>query len=260
MTKLGIGIQLYTLRDDLAKDFRGTLTRVAKLGYEGVEFAGYGGIPADEMKELLQSLGLKAIGSHVGLNSLRNNLEQEIDYLNTIGGKYLVLPGIPVEERSDEAAWKRIFAECATFGQAAAGSGLIFGYHNHDFEFKMQVDGEYAYDALFAATSPERVQVEMDLGWVQFAGLSPVSYIAKYAGRLPLVHLKDFRIGADGRIDTVELGNGTIDLQTVIRAASGAGTEWLIVEQDSCANPPLESVATSIEWLKTNYLANAAKE
>lgn len=257
MAKLGIGIQLYTLRDALSKDLLGTLKKVAELGYEGVEFAGYGGIPAEEMRELLQSYGLKAIGSHIGLNSLRNNLEQEIAYLKMIGGKYLVLPGIPLEERADEAGWKRMFALCTEVGQAAAENGLAFGYHNHDFEFKMRIDGQYAYDALFAATSPEHVKVEMDLGWVQFAGLSPGEYIGKYAGRLPLVHLKDFRITADGKIDTVELGNGTIELQKVIQAASKAGTEWLIVEQDSCTNPPLESIATSMNWLYTNYLAKA---
>ncbi|WP_409342190.1 sugar phosphate isomerase/epimerase family protein [Paenibacillus sp. MBLB4367] len=255
MNRMGIGVQLYTLREDMAKDFKGTLRKVAELGYEGVEFAGYGGIPAEEMRDLLQSLGLKAIGSHVGLNNLRTNLEQEIAYLKTIGASYLVLPGIPGEERSDEESWKRIFALCGQVGEQAAEHGLVFGYHNHDFEFRTNIDGEYAFDALYSATAPEQVKVEMDIGWVQFAGFEPTDYIRKYSGRLPLVHLKDFRIDAEGKIDTVELGHGTIKLTDVIAAASEAGSEWLIVEQDRCANPPLESIETSINWLKTNYLS-----
>lgn len=255
MNRMGIGLQLYTLREEMAKDFKGTLRKVAELGYEGVEFAGYGGLPAEELAELLQSLGLKAIAGHVGLNSIRTNLDQEIAYLQTIGARNLVLPGIPGEDRSDEESWKRIFALCGQAGEETAKQGLAFGYHNHDFEFKTQIDGAYAFDALFSATAPEHVKVEMDIGWVQFAGLEPIDYIRKYSGRLPLVHLKDFRIGADGKIDTVELGQGVIKLTDVIAAASEAGTEWLIVEQDNCANPPLESVETSITWLKENYLS-----
>lgn len=254
MNRMGIGLQLYTLREDTAKDFRGTLKKVAELGYEGVEFAGYGGIPAEEMRDLLQSLGLKAIGSHVGLKNMQTQLDEEIAYLKTIGAKYIVCPHVAAENRQDEQAWKELFAFFQSVAEKAAEHGLIFGYHNHDFEFHSKVDGKFALDALFQATSPELVQVELDIGWVQFFGLEPVEYMAQYAGRLPLVHLKDFRVGEDGKIDTVELGHGKIDLPSVIRAASDAGSEWLIVEQDRCANPPLESIATSMNWLKQNYL------
>lgn len=255
MRKLGIGLQMYTLRDETAKDFPGTLRKVAELGYEGVEFAGYGGIPAEEMRDLLKELGLQAIGSHVPLKNMQTQLADEIAYLKTIGAKYMVCPYLMPEDRPDnEDGWKQLFAVLAEIAAEASRNGLIFGYHNHDFEFAGKVGGEYALDAMYASISEDILKVEMDIGWVQFYGIEPVSYINKYAGRLPLLHIKDFRIGEDQKIDTVELGVGLIPLNAVIKAAADGGTEWLIVEQDRCAKPSLESVAISMDWLKSNYL------
>lgn len=254
MRKMGIGLQMYTLRDETAQDFRGTLRKVAELGYEGVEFAGYGDIPAEEMKTLLQELGLKAIGSHVGIELLREDLQKEIDYLKTIGAKYMMCPYVAPEDREDAEGWKNLFAFLEEVGAEARKQGLIFGYHNHAFEFEAEVDGEFVFDAMYSTTSPDAVQVEMDVCWVQFAGQDPLAYIPKYAGRLPLLHLKDFSKDADGNMQTLELSQGSVDLPAVIKAASDAGTEWLIVEQDVCQNPPLQSVSNSLNWLKENYL------
>ncbi|MCV4233936.1 sugar phosphate isomerase/epimerase [Virgibacillus sp. LDC1] len=254
MRRMNIGLQMYTLRDETAQDFRGTLRKVAELGYEGVEFAGYGDIPAEEMKTLLQELGLKAIGSHVGLHLLRADLQKEIDYLKTIGAKYMMCPYVAEEDRKDAEDWKNLFSFLEEVGAEARKQGLIFGYHNHAFEFEAEVDGQFVFDAMYSATTPEAVQVEMDVCWVQFAGQDPLAYIPKYAGRLPLLHLKDFSKDAEGNMKTLELSQGSVNLPGVIQAASDAGTEWLIVEQDVCQNPPLVSVENSMNWLKQNYL------
>ncbi|MEC0175965.1 sugar phosphate isomerase/epimerase [Paenibacillus favisporus] len=254
MKKLNIGLQLYTLRDETAKDFRGTLRKVAELGYEGVEFAGYGDIPAEEMKTLLQELGLQAIGAHVGLHLLRADLQKEIDYLKTIGATTMMCPYVAPEDRENIEQWKELFAFLEEVGTEARKQGLTFGYHNHDFEFADKIDGEFVFDAMYSSTSPEAVQVEMDVCWVQFAGQDPLTYIPKYAGRLPFLHLKDFSRDADGNMKTLELGQGDVNLPGVIQAASDAGTQWLIVEQDVCQNPPLQSVENSMNWLKQNYL------
>lgn len=255
MTRMGIGLQLYTLRDVTAVDFEGTLRKVAAMGYEGVEFAGYGGIEAERMRDLLQELGLKAIGSHIGLPLLEGNLENEIAYLKTIGAKYAICPWLPPEAR-DAAAWRSHLTKFEQYGKRFREEGIVFAYHNHEFEFEVELDGQIVFDALYERISPEYLQVEMDIGWVQYSGIDPVSYIKKYAGRLPLLHLKDFRGGEKGKqIDTVELGRGDLPLQPVIAAASESSVEWIIVEQDVCANPPMESVATSMEWLKENYLS-----
>ncbi|PZE20068.1 sugar phosphate isomerase/epimerase family protein [Paenibacillus xerothermodurans] len=251
MRKMGIGLQMYTVRDETAKDFRGVLRKVAELGYEGVEFAGYGDVPAEEMSSLLKELNLQAIGSHVGYNLLRDNLDAEIEYLKQIGAKYIVCPFIAQEDRKD---WRQHFEFFTMVAEKARQHGLHFAYHNHAFEFEERVGDQFVFDALYDALSPDLAKVEMDLGWVQFAGQDPLAYIDKYRGRLPLLHLKDFRAAEDGTIDTLELGHGIMQLPEVIQAASDADVEWLIVEQDKCARPSLESISISIQWLQENYL------
>jgi sugar phosphate isomerase/epimerase len=254
MKRMGIGLQMYTLRDVTATDFEGTLRKVAAMGYEGVEFAGYGGIEAESLRDLLQELKLTAIGSHISLQALDTNLENEIAFLKTIGANYAICPWLPLEERDSES-WRGHLVKFEQFGKRFREEGITFAYHNHDFEFEVEIDGEIVFDALYARIAPEHLQVEMDIGWVQYSGKDPLAYIKKYTDRLPLLHLKDFRAGEKGKgIDTVELGRGDLPLVPIIGAASEANVEWLIVEQDTCANPPLESVAESMEWLKNNYL------
>ncbi len=249
-----IGLQLYTLRDETAKDFAGTLRQVAEMGYEGVEFAGYGDASAEEMRDLLNELGLVAFGSHVSLQRLEENLDEEIAYLKTVGATYVICPYLTAEHLAGgEAFWRELFVKFKGFGERLRAEGLVFAYHNHAFEFESKIDGEFIFDAMYSSVDADLLQVEIDLGWVQYAGQDPLAYIAKYAGRLPLLHLKDFRQGKPGeQIDTVELGQGDLALNELIAAAEKAQVKWLIVEQDSCANPPLESVQTSMEWLKAN--------
>lgn len=254
MRKMKIGLQLYTLRDELAQDFEGTLRKVAAMGYEGVEFAGYGGLKAEQLRELLQELNLEPIGNHIGLQLLEEDLDGQIEYLQAIGAKYAAIPWIAPEEREAER-WPGYIANFEAYGKRFLESGIQLTYHNHDFEFEVKLDGKPVFEALYEQTSEDSLKVEMDIGWVQYSGIDPVAYIGKYAGRLPLLHLKDFRQGEPGaQIDTVELGRGDLPLLPIIEAASEAGVEWLIVEQDACANPPLEAVAESFEWLSNNYL------
>lgn len=249
-----LGLQMYTLRDDTEKDFEGTLRQVAGMGYEGIEFAGYGDAPAEAMRDLLQELGLEAFGSHVSFQRLQENMEEEIAYLKTVGARYVVCPYFTEEQHSGgESFWRDIFKQFTEFGERLRKEGLQFAYHNHDFEFASRMDGEYIFDAMYSQVAADLLKVEMDIGWVQYSGQDPLAYIAKYKGRLPLLHLKDFRKGEPGaEIDTVELGQGDLALNDIIAAARQADVEWLIVEQDHCANPPLDSVRTSIEWLKAN--------
>lgn len=259
MQRMGIGLQLYTLRDHMAADPAGTLSKVAELGYEGVEFAGYFGTPAVELRALLDELGLKAIGSHVSLSNIRNNLFGEIEYLKTIGGQYLICPLVPNSERKTEEDWTRLFAYFQEVGAEVRKHGLQFGYHNHAFEFESRIGGQVAFDALYASTGADEVQAEMDVCWVQYAKQDPLDYIGRYTGRLPLLHLKDFNRSADNRMQTLELGQGEVNLPAVITASGAAGVKWLIIEQDSCQKPPLECVANSLRWLKQHYPVSLSK-
>jgi sugar phosphate isomerase/epimerase len=255
MSAWKVGIQLYTIRDETAKDFVGALKRVAAEGYQGVEFAGYGGLPANEMKALLDELGLQAIGSHVGIGRLTSALDEEIEYNLAIGSRYIVCPALGKEHRQDEAAWRNTFRLLEQIGDTCRERGIAFGYHNHRFEFEDQVGGEPALDALFGSVSADAVKVELDACWVHFAGYDPVAYIGKYAGRLPIVHFKDAKKKEDGQPITVELGQGEVDLHAIAKAADQAGTEWLVYEQDVCQNPPFTAMANSMRWMKENGLA-----
>ncbi len=247
-----IGLQMYTLRDESAKDFIGTLKAVAEMGYNGVEFAGYGGLEAFQLKELLQGFNLKAIGSHVGYRRLLDALEEEIEYNLTIGSQYIICPYLTEEDRADLTTWQEVFNNLEEIGLRCKEKGLVFCYHNHEFELTQQLEGVPALDKLFQAVSEKAIQVELDCCWVFDAGYDPIAYIQKYAGRIPLIHFKDLRKQDNQRGLTVELGQGEVDLLGIAAAAKQAGSEWIIVEQDHCQNPPLVSVQNSLNWIKKN--------
>ncbi|MDB5054327.1 MAG: sugar phosphate isomerase [Bacilli bacterium] len=253
MGKMGIGLQMYTLREEAEKDFTGTLKKVAEIGYEGVEFAGYGGLNADQLADLLQQLNLKAIASHVSLERLTTHLDEEIDFNLAIGSRYIICPYVEVEMRKDEAQWLDIFAQLQPIGRRCFERGIGFGYHNHEFELLQKVKDAPVLDAMMAAVPAETLQLELDACWVHHAGAVPADYIVKYAQRLPLLHLKDMRPQQDGGALTVELGQGVVDLKAIIAASAAAQVEWLIVEQDKCENPPIESITESLQWVRKNY-------
>jgi sugar phosphate isomerase/epimerase len=253
MNNVKIGLQLYTLRDETAVDFEGTLRKVAAIGYEGVEFAGYGGLSSDQLSALLQELGLKAIASHVSLERLISDLDSEIAYNKAIGSSYLICPYLGPEHRSNDEAWASIFKLLQEIGKKCAAQGIPLCYHNHEFELTEKMGGEPVLDAMFSAVGQDALLMELDTCWVNYAGYDPVAYMTAYAGRLPLLHIKDMVLGADGKAQTVELGNGIVDVQKVLQAVSRTKAEWLIIEQDSCLNPPFASIETSLQWLKEHW-------
>lgn len=233
--KLPIALQLYSVRDETEKDMPGTLEKLAAMGYTGVEFAGFGGIPAQEMRAKLAGLGLKAVASHTGINLLKERLDEEIEYNLEIGSKYIICPSNRCEPMDDFLKITDFFDKV---GEKCRANGLRFGYHNHDFEF-LKVNDEYYLDALFAGISPENLAAEIDAGWVFYAGIDPAEYIGRYKGRCPLIHVKDFL--TRGERSFTEIGNGIVDNGAVVRAAEAAGAEWLIVEQDVSSRSTLES-------------------
>jgi len=246
MAKIQVALQLYTVREDMAKDFAGTLKKVAGIGYPAVELAGTGGLSAKDLKKLLDDVGLEAMGSHVGLDSLTKDLAATMDYNLTIGNPFLVCPGIPEERRSSADAWREtgeIFNRAAA---EAKKSGLSVAYHNHDMEFK-QHDDKHGLDIFLEATDPALVGVELDVFWAQYGGVNPAQYMSKHPGRFPLLHLKD--MAQDGKSMT-EIGEGIVDFQAIFAQADKAGTKAYIAEQDTCAMPPLESVRISLDNMK----------
>lgn len=242
MADLSIALQLYTARAEMARDFRGTLRRVAELGYEGVELYDYGGLSSSEMAVLLEETGLRAAATHVKDTALERNLEGEIEYCLAIDCPALVLPGLEPEHREDLPA---VAARLNRIGERCRERGLLFAYHNHDWEFRPS-DTAYFLDLLLDATDPRVVALELDVYWAAHAGVDPVEVQRMRAGRIPMVHLKD--MARDGGF--AELGAGTLDLPAILAAADVAGTRWLIVENDEPRIPPLESARRSLEYLR----------
>jgi sugar phosphate isomerase/epimerase len=239
-----VALQLYTVRDESAKDFAGTIRRVAEIGYPAVELASYGGLSAADLKALLDEVGLKAASTHVGLAALEADLDKEIDYCAAVGCGYLVLPWLAPEMR-DPAQLTALAPRLNEYGRRCRERGLVFAYHNHDFEFVAADDGAYLLDALLDSTDPALVQLELDIYWAAYAGVDPTAYLRRRAGRVPLVHLKDM---ATDRSFT-EVGAGTIDMSGIFAAAEEGGATWYIVENDRPAMPPLESARRSLEYL-----------
>ena len=246
MGKIPIGLQLYSIREDCQKDLPGSLKAVAKMGYEGVDFAGYYGWEAKDIRKMLDDLGLKACGGHLGLNTLLGDeLKKTVEFQRTIGNKYLIVPGLPEERRNSRQAWlgtAEIFNEIA---EKLLPEGMLTGYHNHAIEFT-PLDGELPWDTLFSNTRKE-VIMQLDMGNALHGGADPVPFLEKYPGRATTVHLKEYSKTNDKAV----IGEGDVRWDDVFRLCETVGgTEWYIVEQESYAYPPLECVDRCIKALR----------
>lgn len=243
-----MALQLYTVREELAKDFIGTVKRVAEMGYPAVELAGTGGLSAGELRKLLDDLGLEVYGTHLGFDQMLNNLQEQIDFNQALGNRFLICPGLPEERRRDAAAYAQTAALYDEIGARARGQGMVIGHHNHDSEFRTP-GGKAGMDILIENTAPEHFGAELDVFWAQYAGVDPTAYIRKYPGRFPLLHIKDMAPGPERAF--TEVGEGIVDFAAIFAAAEEVGgTQCYIVEQDVCARPCLESARISLEHLK----------
>ena len=238
-----LGIQLYTVRDRLEEDFEGTLRAIKDMGYDGVEFAWmFGGKTPEELAKFVeQDLGLLVCGFHLKTAEATNAKDPAWTYALALKSPYVTvsLAGW-VEERWDEA-----IATVKEAGKIAKKKGLQFTYHHHAQEFADK-GGKYALDVLLEATDPEEVKLELDTYWIRKGGEDPVAYLRTKAGRVPQLHVKD--MAKDGSF--AEVGEGEIDFPAVIEAADEARVPWLIVEQDKCARPSIESAEISAKNLK----------
>ncbi|SEN30042.1 sugar phosphate isomerase/epimerase family protein [Lihuaxuella thermophila] len=250
MGRHGVGLQLYTLRDECADDFFGTLRKVADLGYQGVEFAGFYGYSAREVKQMIDEVGLQPVSSHVALHSLRGEeLQKTIDFHKEIGCDYIVCPWVDPQLLADTDQARALISELAAIGEHCKKQHVRFGYHNHDFELAHRIDGEAVLHVLYRETDPSVVLAELDLYWIRKGGEDEVAAIRRYAGRVPVVHLKDMEKGEEGFF--TEVGTGRLDLNAIFAAGEASGVEWYIVEQDVCRDhSPLVSVKISIDHLK----------
>jgi len=216
------------------------------MGYEGVEFAGYYDYSADDLRKMLDDLGLRCCGTHTGLPTLLGDaFEATAEFNKTLGNKYLIVPALPEDRRSSRKAWQETAGLFDELAAKADGHGLRAGYHNHHIEFQ-PLDGEIPWDTFFSSTTPA-VVMQLDTGNCMHGGGNPVEYLERYPGRAATVHLKEY----DSADDKAVIGEGAVPWQEVFSLCeSTGGTEWYIVEQETYAYPPIECVRKCLENLK----------
>ncbi|MGH8236247.1 MAG: sugar phosphate isomerase/epimerase family protein [Steroidobacteraceae bacterium] len=265
-----IGLQLYTVRDAVAKDLPGTLRAISDIGYREVELADIPPTSATNLRKILNTCGLTAPSMHASMADLQAGLQERIDYAKALGAEYLVCAfpwtadsrfrsnpsqavvsiasGITLDD------WKWNAEQLNRIGEAAAKAGLRCGYHNHNIEFR-SYDGVVAYDELLRLTDPKLITMELDIAWAVTAGVDPVKYLKKHADRISLLHVKEVRKDLRTMVDrlqgqTTEVGSGKIDWPHIFKATDPARIKHYFVEQENFERPPLEAVRISFDYLK----------
>jgi sugar phosphate isomerase/epimerase len=266
MSDLPIAVQLYTLRDLTKSDFAKMAAEVARIGYAGVELAGYGNLKtAAEVRRALDDVGLKVAGSHASIDALESDLNRVLDDNDALHNRNIVCPFMPEARRKDAAAWRDVATTLNRIGGQCRARGIEFAYHNHSFEFvkftlrdaseatKLPKDSaqleKTGLDILFEHTDPALVKAELDVYWVQHGGDDPIVWLKKLGPRCLLVHLKDMSEGGEKKFAPV--GEGILDFAQILKASRDAGVKWGIVEQDLTYDvPPLDAVRRSFENLR----------
>ncbi|HEY3323200.1 MAG TPA: sugar phosphate isomerase/epimerase [Planctomycetota bacterium] len=251
--KIGISVQLYSVRNECGKDMDAALEQIAKMGFAGVEFAGYAkyGGKAKELRKRLDDLKLTATGTHIGTGSLKGDaLKGTIEFHQTIGCKYLIVPG---DGAFGDPIKSKDFAE--TFNKAMETLkplGMACGYHNHTEIAKIDPETKKTYWELFAERTTPDVVLQQDCGWTAAAGLNPAEMVKKHPGRTKIPHFKPTVVGkAAGK--KAFFGEDSVDWKSVIEACySVGGTEWFVIEQEAYPDgkSPMECTAISLAGLK----------
>lgn len=241
-----IGLQLYSVREDCKRDLPGTIAAVAKMGYKGVEFAGYYDRTAGQLRNMLDDNGLVCCGTHTAIDTLlKDNLARTIEFNKTLGNKYLIVPGLPEKYRTSHQAWldtAKLFNELA---EKVKPHEMLVGYHNHSIEFTA-MDGELPWDTFYGNTRKD-VVMQIDVGNAIHGGADPLPYLYKYPGRAITVHVKEFSETNKKAL----VGEGDVNWKAFFALCKAVGqTEWYIVEQESYAYPPLECVQRCLRNLR----------
>lgn len=235
-----VGLQLYSLREQFAKDVPSTLDQVKSFGIENVELAGTYNLSPAEFKKQLDARGLKAISGHFGYEQWRDHFDDVVRDAKTLGLKYAGCAWIPHRDPFDEKTCQEAIAVFNKAGEALAKQGIRFFYHTHGYEFQPHAESTL-FDRILAQTNPQYVHFEMDVFWIVHAGQDPVKLLQKYHGRFELMHVKDMKKGTPtglltGQSDVrnnVVLGTGVLDWQAIFKAAKQTGVKWYFIEDES---------------------------
>lgn len=249
-----VGIQLYTVRDLMDKDAKGTLAKIAQIGYKNLETNGYQngklyGMSVAEYKKTVEDLGMKTPSSHLGLDILRSDhVDKALEDAKFLGQSYVVCPYLTEDERKTMDQYHKLFELLNKVGEKAKKMGLQLAYHNHNFEFDT-VDGQIPFEVLLKECDADLVKLELDLYWATKAGKDPILLFKENPGRFHLWHVKDMTNTPEKMFAPV--GQGTIAFKKIFENAKLAGMHYFFVEQDMHQNnQPLANIETSYKYLK----------
>lgn len=241
------GIQLYTVRNEMLADARGTLKQLAALGIKQIESAGsqkgyYYGLTAKEMKQVCSDLGMTLRSGHVNID---NKWQQTMNEAAESGQEYLICSSLPGRGQTIDN-YKKASETFNKAGEECQKLHLKFGYHNHDYEFEQQ-NGQVLYDVLMDNTDPKLVYMELDLGWVVASGKDPFDYFKRYNGRFPLWHLKDMDLQ---KKQSTEFGKGGLDIEKILQHREQSGLKYFFIEQEEYANNPMDSMKHNMQFIE----------
>lgn len=270
MKTLPVAVQVYSVRDVAEKDFKGVVTKLKEIGYDGVELAGLYGLEPSYIKEVLAELDLVPVSAHVPFTDLVADLEGTVAAYKEIGVSYVTIPFLGDDDRPGAVNFEDNLKKLVTIGECIKANGMKMLYHNHDFEFIKMPNGQYGLDYIYSTIPADILETEIDTCWVKVAGEDPAEYLKKYTGRAPVVHLKDFikegeaanmyeLIGIEtekkeetGKFEFRPVGYGCQDFKPILEASIEIGAKWVVVEQDQAyERTTIEAVTLSREYLKT---------
>ncbi|MBP8131571.1 MAG: sugar phosphate isomerase/epimerase [Candidatus Hydrogenedentes bacterium] len=256
MAEKPYALQLYTVRDQLERDVSGTLAVVRKIGFRYVELAGTQGHAPGEYKRLLDQAGLSAVSAHIGYEEVVQHPENAVAYARCFGLRFIVVPWLGGEGFHTREAWTEAARRMDAAGEILRRAGVRLCYHNHAHEFAC-VDGERIHDLLFKHSEPGRLAVQLDTCWAAVGGVDPVRLINAYGERVPLLHIKDYKV-EDRKPALTEAGRGRMNWAPIFDAAREAGVAWYIVEQDDNFVPGADGAPDSLESARISgaYVAN----
>ncbi|GGE08592.1 sugar phosphate isomerase [Marinithermofilum abyssi] len=233
-----LGIQLYSVKEAAEADLLDTIRRVGKMGYDGVEFAGFFGHAVSDIRRVMREAGVQAAGSHVPYDQLKSSRLMEIlDDHRELGCSLVICPYLEEHQRRKASDYRLVAAELNRIGEACNQAGITFGYHHHDFELADQ-GGITGLEILMEETHPQWVKLELDVFWAVYMGRSPLQLLEKYGNRITAIHMKDLTQMEGQKIST-EIGRGEIDPAEIVEAAQSLAIPWVIVEQEHFEQDPM---------------------
>lgn len=241
-----IAAQLYTVREELKKDFPGILRDLKKMGWPAVQISKLHGYEAEEIAAVLKETGLKTAGMHIGVERLQNELEEVLREAELFGTKDIVCPTTPKDQRNPEG-YRRLKGFLNELALKLKDQGYRISYHNHAFELETEIEGKNVLQYMLDPMGNNSILAEIDVYWIKKSGQDPLSFIQPYANRMPIIHLKDMT--ADDREAFAEIGTGRLDFSPLLDWGEQHAVEWYAVEQDQCDGNPMDSLQISFDNL-----------